>query len=126
MRIYQFKITQVSSKEFKLTLKALGDSIIRTNNLLRFHFIFILGIALWMSLSPGFPDEVLFTYLSTYFTYLLILLIYRKLYDLSAKVSAYFFACNLLPFLSSLLKNASLYVLCVCIYLYICFQYGFP
>ena len=97
----------------------------RFNNPNEIHFIFIFGIALWMSLSAVFPDEVLFTYLFTYFTYLLILLRYRKLYDLSAKVSAYFLACNLLPFLSSLLKNVSLYVLCVCIYLYICFQYGF-
>ena len=68
MSIYQFKITKFFSKEFKLTLKALGDSIIRTNNLLRFYFISILGIALWMSLSDGFPGEVLFTYLSTYFS----------------------------------------------------------
>ena len=82
------QLTKFFSKEFKLTLKELGDSIIRPNNLLRFHFIFILGIALWMSLSAVFPDEVLFTYLSTYFTYLLILLRYRKLHDLSARVSA--------------------------------------
>ena len=69
MSIYQFKITKFFSKEFILTLKTLGDSIIRRNNLLRFHFIFILGIALWMPLSAGFPDKVLLTYLSTYFTY---------------------------------------------------------
>ena len=47
----------------------------------------IMDVSLW----AGFPDEVLFAYLSTYFTSLLILLRYRKLYDLSAKVSAYFF-----------------------------------
>ena len=82
-------------------LKAQGDSIIRTNKLLRFLFICILGIALWMSVSAGFPDEVLLTYLSTYFTYLFTLL----RYDLSAKVSALLFACNLLLFLFALLKN---------------------
>ena len=97
----------------------------RFNNPNEIHFIFILGIALWMSLSAVFPDEVLFTYLFTYFTYLLILLRYRKLYDLSAKVSAYFFACILLHFLSSLLKT-SLTFKCLTEHLLADFSYSLP
>ena len=94
------------------TLKALGDSIIRTNNLLRFHFIFNLGIALWVSLSAGFPDEVLFIYLSTYFTYLLILL----------SICLAFVICSLF---SLLFLKTYRFMFYVCIYLYVRFQYGF-